>query len=95
MAPLRPSADIPHVGTQKDIYGFRFAQKTIDELLVNGIHYPSSVFFSFLDMSRHICDSVHMQLVDHLRVLVFASRGWMYPWVSLIESHGSYASCPS
>ena len=42
MAPLRPSADIPHVGTQKDIYGLRFSQNTIDELLINDIHYPSS-----------------------------------------------------
>ena len=26
MEPLRPSADIPQVGTQKDTYGLRFAQ---------------------------------------------------------------------
>ena len=26
LAPLRPSADIPQVGTQKDTYGLRFAQ---------------------------------------------------------------------
>ena len=30
MEPFRPSADIPHVGTQKDIYGLRFSHNTID-----------------------------------------------------------------
>ena len=43
MAPLRPSADIPHVGTQKDIYGL--AQNTLDELTMNYIYHPSSWLF--------------------------------------------------
>ena len=42
MAPLRPSAEIPHVVTQKDIYGLRIAQNTIDRLIINYIHRPSS-----------------------------------------------------
>ena len=45
MALLRPSADIPHVGTQKDIYGLRVAQNTIDGLIMNYIHHPSSWLF--------------------------------------------------
>ena len=42
MAPLRLSADIPHVGTQKDIYGLRVSQNTIDGLIMNYIHHPSN-----------------------------------------------------
>ena len=45
MAPLRPSADIRYVGTQKDIYGLRVAQNTIDGIIKNYIHYPSSWLF--------------------------------------------------
>ena len=45
MTPLRPSADIRSVGTQKDIYGLRIAQNTIDGLIKNYIHHPSSWLF--------------------------------------------------
>ena len=37
LPPLYPSADIPHVGTQKDIYGLRFAQNTIAWLIMKYI----------------------------------------------------------
>ena len=39
MEPLYPSANIPHVGTQKDIYGLRFAHNIIDWLTI--IHFSS------------------------------------------------------
>ena len=42
MEPLRPSADIPHVCTQKDIYGLRVAQNTIDGIIKNYIHHTST-----------------------------------------------------
>ena len=45
MALLRPSADISYVGTQKDIYGLKVAQNTIDGLIMNYIHHPSSWLF--------------------------------------------------
>ena len=64
MAPLRPSADIPHVGTQKEIYGLRFAQNTIDELLVNDIHYPYS---GLLFLFRYV--------KTYLRLYPYATRG--------------------
>ena len=38
LAPLRPSADIPQVGTQKDTYGLRFAQFHYT-LVDDEIHY--------------------------------------------------------
>ena len=46
MAPLRLSADIPHVGTQKDIYGLRVVQNTIDGIIMTYICLPSSYLFS-------------------------------------------------
>ena len=45
MAPLCLSADIPHISTQKDIYGLRVSQNTIDGLIMNYIHHPSSWLF--------------------------------------------------
>ena len=45
MAPLCPSADIRYVGTQKDIYGLRVAQNTIDGIIMNYIYHPSSWLF--------------------------------------------------
>ena len=45
MAPLRPSADIRYVGTQKNIYGLRVSQNTIDGLIKNYIYHPSSWLF--------------------------------------------------
>ena len=48
MAPLRSSADIRYVGTQKEIYGLRVSQNTIDGLIKNYIYHPSSwLFFTF------------------------------------------------
>ena len=38
LEPLRPSADIPQVGTQKDTYGLRFAQFHYT-LVDDEIHY--------------------------------------------------------
>ena len=37
MAPLHPSVDFPHVGTQKDTYGLRFSQNTIAWLIMEYI----------------------------------------------------------
>ena len=45
MAPLHPSANIHYVGTQKDIYGLRVAQNTIDGLIMNYISHPSNWLF--------------------------------------------------
>ena len=45
MAPLRLSADIRYVGTQKDIYGLRVAQNTIDGITMNYIYHPSGWLF--------------------------------------------------
>ena len=42
MAPLRPSANIRYVGTQKEIYGLRVAQNIIDGIIMNYIYHPSS-----------------------------------------------------
>ena len=42
MAPLRPSADIPHVGTQKDTYGLRLPIFTIPWLMMKYITYIPS-----------------------------------------------------
>ena len=75
MAPLRPSADIPHVGTQKDIYGLRVAQNTIDGLIMNYIHHPIQlVIFTlllcqviyatlYICNSRVICESRLLHVV--------------------------------
>ena len=48
-------------------------------------------YFDFLTMSSHIRNPIYMQLVDHTRVSVVASRVWMYTQVALIAAHGSYA----
>ena len=42
MTPLHLNADIPHVGTQNDIYGLRVAQNTIDGLITKYIPHPSN-----------------------------------------------------
>ena len=75
MAPLHPSVDIRYVGTQKDIYGLRVAQNTIDGLIKNYIYHPSSwLFFYLLNMSSPVRDSSYMQLVCCTQVSVIASR---------------------
>ena len=45
MEPLRLSANIRYVGTQKDIYGLRVAENTIDGHIKNYIYHPSSWLF--------------------------------------------------
>ena len=95
MEPLRPSADIPHVGTQKDIYGLRFAHNTIDWLTIQYIPPPSIWLLFHFAMLSGIRDSPYMKVANHSRVFLIASREWMYLRVSLIASRESFAGCPS
>ena len=60
MAPLRPSADIPHVGTQKDTYGLRLPIFTIHWLMMKYIPYT----FSWL-----LCQFCHVELYSRLSIL--------------------------
>ena len=64
-------------------------------LLQNKFLTHPADYFDFLIMSSHIRDPIYMQLADHMRVSVVASRGWMYTQVALIATRGSYASCQS
>ena len=64
-------------------------------LLQNKFLTHPAGYFDFLTMSSHIRDPIYMQLVDHTRVSCVASRGWMYTWVALIATRGSYVGCHS
>ena len=93
MALLRPSADIPHVDTQKDIYGLRFAHNTIDWLTI--IHSSSIqlVTLNFFTMLSCIRDSSFIQLASHSRVPIDVICESMYSRVSLMISRESFAGC--
>ena len=90
MEPLRPSANIPYVGTQKDIYGLRFAQGTLDEFLIIHSSPIQMVTLPFFTMLSCIRNSSFIQLASHLRVLVDASRESMYSRVALMISRESF-----
>ena len=62
MVLLHLSADISYAGTQKDIYGLKVAQNTIDEHVMKYIHYPSSFPFLPFNMSIDVCAFAYMQL---------------------------------
>ena len=92
MAPLCLSADIRYVGTQKDIYGLRVAQNTIDGHIMNYIYHPTSWLFLPLNMSSVVRASSYMQLACCTRVSVIASRVQICTWVTLRATRVSYAS---
>ena len=50
MAPLCPSADIPHVGTQKDIYGLRLPVFIIPWLMMKYIVYMPSWLLCYFEI---------------------------------------------
>ena len=93
MAPLRLSADIPYVGTQKDIYGLRFAQGTLDEIFIIHSSPIQMVTLPFFTMLICSCDSSFIQITSHSQVLVDASRESMYSRVALMISRKSFAGC--
>ena len=86
MAPLRPSAGIPHVGTQKDTYGLRFPIFTTPWLMMKYIPYIPSWLLCHFAMLSCIRDSLYGQLVHHSRVSYTASHESLYSRVALLYS---------
>ena len=72
-----------------------FLKNTIDRLMMKYIPHSSSWLLCHFTMSSCIRDSPYVQLTDHSRVSVAASREWMYSWVALIATRESFAGCPS
>ena len=79
MAPLHLSADIPHVCTEKDIYGLRVSQNTIDGLIMNYIHHPSSwLFLPFSYVKSYTQLSIYATRVLYASVSCCMSRIYVY-----------------
>ena len=75
MEPLRLSADIPHVGTQKDIYGLRVSQNTIDGIIMNYIHHSSSwLFLPFSYVKSYTRLSIYVTHVLYVSVGCYMSH---------------------
>ena len=91
MAPLRPSADIPHVGTQKDIYGLRLPVFIIPWLMMKYIVYMPSWLLFHLNILSRMRDYPYWHLVHHARVLCSASRIYLYARVAFVWSRVSCA----